>query len=107
MTKETTEFSLDDILPKDIVTLISCHLDKTDELQETKSLRRRYFPLFRTDVIQTNRILARLTQYAFEGNIAQIRSLLKIRPDLRIQVLFTLAGLGGTRGDGVYTKRPS
>ncbi|HGF1595810.1 TPA: hypothetical protein ACF9NF_002046 [Legionella pneumophila] len=57
-------------------------------------MRRRHFPIFRTDVIQTNRILAKLAQYAFEGNVAQVTSLLKIRPDLRIEVLFTLAGLG-------------
>jgi hypothetical protein len=89
-----TEYPLDEILIKDVVTLISSHLDKTDEPQELKSMRRRHFPLFRSDTIQTNRILAKLAQYAFEGNIARVASLLKIRPDLRIQVLFTLAGLG-------------
>jgi len=94
MAQEKTEYPLDAILIKDVITLISSHLDKTDEPQELKSLRRRHFPLFRTGVIQTNRILAKLAQYAFEGNIARVASLLKIRPDLRIQVLFTLAGLG-------------
>lgn len=41
-----------------------------------------------------NRLLNRLAQYAAEGNIAKVVSLLTIRPDLRTQVLFTLAGLG-------------
>ena len=81
-------------LGRDIITLISSMLDKTDEPQELKSSRRRNFPIFRTDLIQTNRILAKLAQYAFKGNIARVVSLLKIRPDLRIPVLFTLAGLG-------------
>ena len=94
MAQAQTEHHLDEILINDVVTLISSHLDKTDELQEIKSMRRRHFPLFRSDTIQTNRILAKLAQYAFEGNIARVASLLKIRPDLRIQVLFTLAGLG-------------
>ncbi|CZG67423.1 TPA: hypothetical protein JBE10_10820 [Legionella pneumophila subsp. pneumophila] len=94
MVQEKTEYPLDDILIKDVIPLISSQLDKTDEPQELKSLRKRHFPLFRADVIQTNRILARLAQYAFEGNIARVASLLKIRPDLRREVLFTLAGLG-------------
>ncbi|MFT4059501.1 MAG: hypothetical protein QM652_08130 [Legionella sp.] len=94
MAQAKTEYPLDDILPKDIVTLISSHLDKTDEPQEIKSMRRRHYPLFRSDTIQSNRILAKLAQYAFEGNIARVASLVKIRPDLRIKVLFALAGLG-------------
>ncbi len=94
MAQTKTEYPLDEILIKDVVTLISSHLDKTDEPQELKSMRRRHFPLFRSDTMQTNRILAKLAQYAFEGNIVRVASLLKIRPDLRIQVLFTLAGLG-------------
>lgn len=94
MTQQKTEYPLDEILVGDVITLISSHLDKTDEPQEIKSRRRAHFPIFRTDVIQTNRILAKLAQYAYEGNITQVASLVKIRPDLRIQVLFTLAGLG-------------
>ncbi|HDV5711241.1 TPA: hypothetical protein RJD49_002982, partial [Legionella pneumophila] len=47
------------------------------------------YRLFRTDVI-----LEKLAQFAAKGNIAQVAKLLKIRPDLRIEVLFTLAGLG-------------
>jgi len=83
-----------DSLGRDVITLISIHLDKTDEPQELKSNRRRHFPIFRTDVIQKNRILAKLAQYAYQGNVAQVARLLNIRPDLRIEVLFTLAGLG-------------
>ncbi len=94
MAQAKTEYPLDDLLINNVITLISSHLDKTDEPQERKSLRRQHFPLFRTDVIQTNRILAKLAQYAFEGNITRVASLLNIRPDLRIEVLFTLAGLG-------------
>ncbi|MCL9683982.1 hypothetical protein MJ258_10645 [Legionella sp. EUR-108] len=52
------------------------------------------FPNFRTNIIQTNRILTRLAQFAAEGKVAQVAKLTTIRPDLRIQVLFTLAGLG-------------
>lgn len=92
--KKATYPFLDEILIDDIITLISSYLDKTDESQARKSERRRHFPLFRTDIIQTNRILARLAQYAYEGKIARVVSLLNIRPDLRPQVLFTLAGLG-------------
>ena len=47
-----------------------------------------------TSYHQTNRILAKLAQFAAKGNIAQVAKLLNIRPDLRIEVLFTLAGLG-------------
>lgn len=43
---------------------------------------------------QKQRILERLARYAFEGNIEKVVGLLKIRPDLTQQVLFTLAGLG-------------
>lgn len=49
---------------------------------------------FGTSYYQTNRILAKLAQFAAEGKIAQVAKLLNIRPDLRIEVLFTLAGLG-------------
>lgn len=94
MAQQKTEYPLDEILNNDAITVISSHLDKTDEPQELKSMRRRHFPLFRTDIIQTNRILDKLAQYAYDGNITRVASLVNIRPDLRIQVLFTLAGLG-------------
>lgn len=94
MSQVKTELYPLDEINKDVITLISSYLDKTDEPQVIKSLRRRHFPLFRTDVIQTNRILAKLAQYALEGNIVQVANLLNIRPDLRLNVLFTLAGLG-------------
>lgn len=80
-------------LCKDVITLISSHLDKTDESQKIKSERMRHFPIFRSDIIQKNRILARLAQFAFEGKVAQVAKLAAIRPDLRQEVLFTLAGL--------------
>lgn len=94
MAQEKKEYPLDELLVKDVVTLISSHLDKTDEPQEVKSMRRRHFPLFRSDAIQTNRILAKLAQHAFEGRIVRVASLMNVRSDLRIQILFTLAGLG-------------
>jgi hypothetical protein len=81
-------------LPEDMITLISSYLDKTDEPQNIKSARRKNFSLFRTDLIQKNRILAKLAHYAFEGKIDRVANLVNIRPDLRIKVLFTLAGLG-------------
>ncbi len=57
-------------------------------------------PLLTRIEIETNRafrkdiLLQRLAQFAFEGKIAQVASLVNIRPDLRREVLFTLAGLG-------------
>jgi hypothetical protein len=45
-------------------------------------------------VSRKNRLLNRLKEYAAEGNVAKVVGLLNIRPDLRTQVLFTLAGLG-------------
>ena len=52
-------------------------------------IERNTYGLFRTDFI-----LEKLARYAAEGKIAQVARLLNIRPDLRIEVLFTLAGLG-------------
>ena len=78
----------------DPVAVIASHLDKTDESQERKSMRALQFPNFRTNLIQTNRILTRLAQFAAEGKVEQVAKLVTIRPDLRLQVLFTLAGLG-------------
>lgn len=92
--KECTQPFMDEILCEDVITLISSYLDKSDESQAIKSERRRHFSLFRSDTIQTNRILAKLAQYAYEGKVERVASLLSIRPDLRLQVLFTLAGLG-------------
>jgi hypothetical protein len=43
---------------------------------------------------KTEFILNKLAQFAAEGKINQVTSLLNIRPDLRKEVLFTLAGLG-------------
>jgi hypothetical protein len=74
--------------------VLASHLDKTDESQEIKSMRALQFPNFRTNVIKTNRILTRLAQFAAEGKVKQVAKLTTIRPDLRLQVLFTLAGLG-------------
>ena len=78
----------------DPATVIASHLDKTDESQEVKSMRALQFPNFGTNLIQTNRILTRLAQFAAEGKVEQVAKLATIRPDLRIQVLFTLTGLG-------------
>ncbi|MCL5272055.1 MAG: hypothetical protein M1486_01830 [Gammaproteobacteria bacterium] len=85
-------FPLEDL--DDSSMFISSHLDKTDEPQEIKSMRALQFPNFRTNIIQTNRILTRLAQFAAEGKVKQVAKLAIIRPDLRLQVLFTLAGLG-------------
>ncbi|MFW2533234.1 MULTISPECIES: hypothetical protein [unclassified Legionella] len=52
-------------------------------------IERNIYRLFKRDAI-----LEKLAQFAAEGKIAQIAKLLRIRPDLRIEVLFTLAGLG-------------
>lgn len=93
MTQEKKELPSFEILGIDVITLISSHLDKTEEPQKIKSNRMRHFSVFRSDLMQKNRILVKLAQYAAEGNIKRIASLLNIRPDLRIQVLFTLAGL--------------
>lgn len=45
-------------------------------------------------ISRKNRLLNRLKEYASEGKVAQVARLVTIRPDLRTQVLFTLAGLG-------------
>ena len=52
------------------------------------------FPLCRGAILQKNRLLGRLAQYAAEGKVEQVARLVTIRPDLRTEVLFTLAGLG-------------
>ncbi|ASQ47397.1 hypothetical protein [Legionella clemsonensis] len=93
MSQEKKELSPLETLNEDLFTLISSYLDKTDEPQELKSSRRKEFPFFRSSLMQKNRILAKLAQYAAEGNVKRIVALLIIRPDLRVQVLFTLAGL--------------
>ncbi|WED43800.1 hypothetical protein [Legionella cardiaca] len=62
-TQEKRELSPLESLNTDLIALISNYLDTTDESQEIKSLRRR-FSLFGTELIQKNRILAKLAQYA-------------------------------------------
>lgn len=52
-------------------------------------IERETIRLFRTDFL-----LEKLAQFAFEGKVAQVAKLATIRPDLRREVLFTLAGLG-------------
>ncbi|STY28879.1 SidC homolog [Legionella wadsworthii] len=70
--------------------------DVTDETLEnqlglhlTSFIKQKSYSLFRTDII-----LERLAQFAVQGKSAHIAALLNIRPDLRIKILFTLAGLG-------------
>ena len=43
---------------------------------------------------QKNLLLSSLARYAAAGNVSQVARLVTIRPELRTQVLFTLAGLG-------------
>ena len=45
-------------------------------------------------ISRKNRLLNRLTEFAAAGNLEKVASLVTLRPDLRKQVLFTLAGLG-------------
>jgi hypothetical protein len=54
-----------------------------------KIIERETNSTFKKDIL-----LQRLAKHAYEGNIAKVTSLLNIRPDLRRDVLFTLAGLG-------------
>lgn len=70
--------------------------DVTDEtmknqlgLHITSFIKQKSYRLFRNDVLQE-----RLAQFAAQGKSTHIAALLKIRPDLRIKILFTLAGLG-------------
>lgn len=91
---ESTSFTPIEVLPLELIAIMSSYLDRTNESQQAKSQRKIWVPFFRADLIQKNRILAKLAHYAFEGNISRVASLAIIRPDLRIPVLFALAGLG-------------
>ncbi len=68
-------------------------------------------PLLTRIEIETNRafrkdiLLQRLAQFAFEGKITRVASLLNIRTDLRREVLFTLAGLGAQDEMGVLLRQ--
>nr|HAT8714530.1 hypothetical protein [Legionella jordanis] len=93
MSQEKTELFPLEVLPAELIVKITSYLDAADESQNIKSIRSSNFPLFRDGLIRKNRILARLAQYAAEANTKQITALLKIRPDLRREVLFSLAGL--------------
>lgn len=93
MSQEKNELFPLEALPPELITQIAEQLDKTDESQAAKSART-CFPIFRSEDIQTNRILTRLAQYAAAGNVACVAGLYKIRSDLHLQILFTLAGLG-------------
>lgn len=46
------------------------------------------------ETVKTDRILAKLAKYATQANIDLILGLHKMRPDLHLQVLFALAGIG-------------
>ncbi len=71
--KKVTYERLNKYLGKPIVKLI-----------EHETLR-----VFKKDVL-----VQKLAQFALEGNISKIAKLFDIRPDLRSEILFTLAGLG-------------
>nr|HAT8713725.1 hypothetical protein [Legionella jordanis] len=93
MNQENNELFPLESLSADPLMLVATYLNNSDEPQEIKSNRTKYFPFFRSGLLQENRILAKLAQYAAEANVTRVASLVKIRPDLRIEVLFTLAGL--------------
>jgi len=78
------------ILNKDVLSLIWGHAK--DEASKS-ALARNHFYLGNSS-LQHYRILGRLAQYVIEGKHERVYSLLKLRPDLLLQVLFILAGLG-------------
>lgn len=107
MSKEKKELSPLETLNADIMAVISSFLDKTNEPQKIKSIRQKEFPFFRSKLMQKNRILARLAQYAAEGNIKRVADLLAICPDLRKEILFTLAGLAAQNEmEAILKKHP-
>jgi len=87
--KESTHTTIS-IFSRDIMSVISSY----SEDEKTKSALAKAHLSFGTSDYQRKRILTRLAQFAAEGKIEQVARLEKIRPDLRQQVLFTLAGLG-------------
>lgn len=75
-------------LNKDVISIIS----KTLETESSRSHLARSHRFFGKSEVQKNRIIARLDRFAADGKFDQIVKLIKIRPDLRQQVLFALAG---------------
>lgn len=82
-----------EILGNDVLQNIATQLAHMDEPQELKSART-LFPMFRTEISRKERLLARLAQYRREANVDKVVDLLTIRPDLDVEVLFSLAALG-------------
>lgn len=76
-------------LNSDILFYILNYLNEPSKSAFSKS----YFCVGQSSA-QTCRLLSKLREYAAQGNIEKVARLATIRPDLRIPVLFTLAGLG-------------
>ena len=80
-------------LPSDILQSILSILNAMEETKDIK-IKRNNMSLFSSPNMREKRILSKLHEVALKGNVTHIAKLAVIRPDLRVQVLFTLAGLG-------------
>ncbi len=80
-------------LPQELIASISCYaaVGKPEQSLSNLSAAHR---IFGHNLFQKDRILSKLTMYGIQGNINRVASLHNNAPGLRLEVLFTLAGLG-------------
>ncbi len=80
-------------LPPELINLISLYA-AGGEHETSRSNLAISHTIFGRNLFQKDRLLSKLASLAAESNIVEVTNLLNICPGLRVEVLFTLAGLG-------------